>query len=51
MKLDYEAGRPMELEAIYGNPLRAAAAAGAAMPETEKLYGQLMALEQKTIDR
>ncbi len=48
MKLDYEAGRPMELEAIYGNPLRAAAAAGVAMPETERLYRQLVEMQTAT---
>lgn len=41
MKLDFDRGNPMEIEAIYGNPLRAANAAGIAMPETERLYGQL----------
>ncbi len=41
MKLDYDHGRPMEIEAIYGNPIRAAAAAGIDMPETRSLYEQL----------
>jgi 2-dehydropantoate 2-reductase len=41
MKLDHDSGKPMEIESIYGNPLRAAKAAGVAMPETEKLYKQL----------
>ena len=41
MKLDYDRGNPMELEAIYGNPIRAAEAAGVDMPETRKLYNQL----------
>jgi 2-dehydropantoate 2-reductase len=41
MKLDFDHGKPMEVESIYGNPLRAAAAAGIDMPETEKLYRQL----------
>ncbi|QHI70006.1 putative 2-dehydropantoate 2-reductase [Tichowtungia aerotolerans] len=44
MKLDYDHGRPLELEAIYGNPLRAARAAGVEMPETQKLYDQLREL-------
>jgi 2-dehydropantoate 2-reductase len=48
MKLDYDRGRPMETESIYGNPLRAAKAAGVAMPETEKLYQQLKALDART---
>ena len=42
MKLDFDRGRPMEIESIYGYPLRAAKAAGVAMPETEKLYHQLL---------
>jgi len=41
MKLDFEQGRPMEIESIYGHPLRMAKTAGVAMPETEKLYNQL----------
>jgi 2-dehydropantoate 2-reductase len=45
MRLDFDRGSPMEVEAIYGNPLRAAHAAGVAMPETEKLYRQLLVLK------
>lgn len=44
MKLDYDRGNPMELEAIYGNPIRAAEKAGVDMPETRKLYEELKAL-------
>ena len=44
MKLDFDRGKPMEIESIYGNPLRAARARGIAMPETEKLYQQLLKL-------
>jgi 2-dehydropantoate 2-reductase len=47
MKLDFDRGNPMEVESIYGNPIRAAKAAGVAMPETEKLYRQLVALNPK----
>ncbi|VGO13708.1 Putative 2-dehydropantoate 2-reductase [Pontiella desulfatans] len=43
MKLDFDRGNPMEIESIYGNPIRAARAADVAMPETEKLYRQLLA--------
>jgi len=50
MKLDYEHGRPMEVESIYGNPLRAARAAGIDMPETAKLYHQLTEIN-KTLQR
>lgn len=41
---DYLAGREVEVEAIWGEPLRRAQAAGAAMPHLEKLYGQLRLL-------
>ncbi len=44
MKLDFDRGNSMEIESIYGNPIRAAKAKGVAMPETEKLYRQLCAL-------
>lgn len=46
MKLDFDNGRPLELEAIYGNPLRAARAAGVSMPETQKLYEELQSLSR-----
>jgi 2-dehydropantoate 2-reductase len=47
MKLDFDRGRPLEIESIYGNPLRAAKAAGITMPETEKLYQQLLKLDRQ----
>jgi 2-dehydropantoate 2-reductase len=46
MKLDYDAGRLMELEAIYGTPLAMAAAAGVPMPGTAVLFDRLRLLEQ-----
>ncbi len=48
MKLDFDRGRPMEIESIYGHPLRTAKAAGIAMPETEKLYQHLLKLNPST---
>ncbi len=45
MLLDYERGQPMEIEAIYGNPVRAAAARGCAMPRVQMLYEQLKFLD------
>jgi 2-dehydropantoate 2-reductase len=48
MKLDHEAGRPLELDAIYAAPLAAAAAAGCAMPATRELYDELRALDPGT---
>jgi 2-dehydropantoate 2-reductase len=38
MALDLDAGRPLEHDAIYGAPVRAAFEAGAAMPRVETLY-------------
>lgn len=45
MMLDFEAGRPMEVEAIYGNPLRAARNAKVAVPLLDMLYRQLKFLD------
>jgi 2-dehydropantoate 2-reductase len=47
MALDLEAGRPLEHRAIYGEPVRAAAAAGAAMPRVEALWQVLDVLDQR----
>ncbi|MEM8738582.1 MAG: putative 2-dehydropantoate 2-reductase [Planctomycetota bacterium] len=41
MMLDHEAGRPLEVEAIVGDPLRASIAAGREVPAIKKLYQQL----------
>jgi 2-dehydropantoate 2-reductase len=45
--IDYLAGREVEVEAIWGEPLRRAQAAGVAMPHLEKLYSQLKRLTAK----
>lgn len=42
--LDHQAGRDVEVEAIWGEPLRRGEAAGVAMPELERLYGMLKRL-------
>ena len=42
MMLDYEAGRALEVEAIFGAPLRAAQAAGYEPPALHTLYRQLL---------
>ncbi len=44
--IDFEEGKPLELEAIWGEPLRRATAAGAAMPQLACLYEQLKALDE-----
>jgi 2-dehydropantoate 2-reductase len=43
--IDFEAGRPLEIEAIWGEPLRRATSAGAFTPRLQELYEKL-----KTID-
>ena len=46
--LDFEARRPLEIEAIWGEPLRRARAAGAKTPRLEILYGLLRVLDRET---
>jgi 2-dehydropantoate 2-reductase len=45
MRLDLDAGRPLELDAIYAAPLAAARAAGVDLPETAALLAELRALD------
>jgi 2-dehydropantoate 2-reductase len=47
MKLDYLAGRPMEIEAIYWNVIRLAREHGCEMPGTAMLARQLEFLERR----
>jgi ketopantoate reductase len=47
MKIDFDQRKPMEVEAIHGNPVRRAHAAGGAMPLVETLYRQLMFLDAR----
>ena len=47
MKVNFDDHRPMEVEAIYGNPLRAAQQSGARMPLVETLYRQLKFLDSR----
>jgi len=42
--VDFLAGREVEVEAIWGEPLRRARATGAETPRLEKLYGELKGL-------
>ena len=46
MLLDWEAGRPMELEVILGNPVRIARKAGVEMPRLQSLYALLKSMQQ-----
>ena len=45
MMIDYDSRKPMEVEAIFGNPLRTARDAGAELPGVEMLYQQLKFLD------
>jgi 2-dehydropantoate 2-reductase len=50
MKIDFDEKRPLEVEAIVGNPLRAAKAAGVDTPRIDMLYHQLKALNATNLD-
>ena len=45
MKLDYDEKRSLEVEAIFGNPLRMAQQAGINLPKIDMLYRQLKFLD------
>lgn len=47
MKIDYDEHRPLELEAIFGNPLRLAQQTGVELPRINMLYRQLQFLDQQ----
>jgi 2-dehydropantoate 2-reductase len=47
MKLDYDRGQPLELEAIFANPLRAARSEGVELARVGALYGQLEVLDRR----
>ena len=49
MKLDHDAGRPLELDAIYAAPVAAAKAAGAPMPRTEVLLAELRRIDRNQV--
>ena len=44
---DWESGKPLEIEAIWGEPLRRGVAAGARMPRTEMVYALLNAMDAR----
>lgn len=46
MALDYEAGRPMEIEAILGNTVRAGRVANVPMPALESIYALAKMIER-----
>ncbi|MDQ6810174.1 MAG: 2-dehydropantoate 2-reductase [Verrucomicrobiota bacterium] len=45
--IDFEAGRPLEIDAIWGEPLRRARAAGASTPRLEMLCALLTSLDRQ----
>jgi 2-dehydropantoate 2-reductase len=47
MKIDYDERRPLELEAIFGNPFRKATTLGASLPLIGCLYQQLKFLDAR----
>lgn len=51
MKLDHDAGRPMEVAAIYEVPVRVAAQVGAPMPTVAALADQLRFLDARSLRR
>ncbi|KXJ89704.1 ketopantoate reductase PanE/ApbA-domain-containing protein [Microdochium bolleyi] len=51
MLLDWEAGRPMELEVILGNPVRIARAAGVAMPRLQSVYAIMKSMQSVREER
>ncbi|PKO15564.1 2-dehydropantoate 2-reductase [candidate division BRC1 bacterium HGW-BRC1-1] len=51
MQVDYELGRPVEVEAILGEPVRRARRAGIAVPAMELLYGMVRRADQMARDK
>jgi 2-dehydropantoate 2-reductase len=47
MKIDYDAGRPLEIAAMFGNPLEFARAKGLDLSSIEMLYQQLQFLDRQ----
>lgn len=45
MQIDFEAGRPLEVEAILGEPVRRALAANVSVPRMQMLYGAVRRLD------
>jgi len=46
MLLDWEAGRPMEVEVILGNPVRIARARGVEMPRLQTVYALVRSMQE-----
>ena len=50
MKLDFDAGRAMEVETMFGNPLKAAQRAQISTPQLAMLYQQLQFLNSRIME-
>jgi 2-dehydropantoate 2-reductase len=50
MKIDYDEKRPLEVEAIFGTPIKIAQQAGVRLPKIEMLYQQLQFLDAQNRD-
>lgn len=50
MKIDYDECRPLEIEAIFGNPLQKAQAAGVNLPQISCVYNQLKFLDGRNVN-
>jgi 2-dehydropantoate 2-reductase len=44
--IDFEQRKPLELDAVWGEPLQRGHAAGASMPRLERLYTRLQELDR-----
>ncbi|KAF6814208.1 putative 2-dehydropantoate 2-reductase [Colletotrichum plurivorum] len=51
MLLDWEAGRPLEIEVILGNPVKIARAHGVEMPRLQSLYALLKSAQRSREER
>lgn len=51
MLLDWEAGRPLEIEVILGNPVRIARARGVELPRMQSLYALLRSAQRMRQER
>lgn len=51
MKIDYDEGRQLEIEAMFGNPLKFALAQGIDLPSIDMLYRQLQFLDRANSSR
>jgi len=51
MQIDYESGRPLEVEALLGEPVRRARRAGIPVPRMEMLYALVRRLDAQNRDR